>query len=759
MPLLVVAVAWLAQGAVLRNGWVWDDAIVVRDDPTIARGLAAVPELLSGRWGGRTDDVGLFRPLVNATLAVEAELHGLSSPFPFHLTNLFLHGAVAVLLLAALHRLLPARPVVASTAALLFAAHPLHTGTVSWIVARGDLLAACFLLLAVLAWTRPRGLDASAVLLAALAWFAALLSKEMALGLPIVLLVIDVARLGGVGAAVRRRGVAYAALLVPLAGWWWLRSGALDGFAMTSLNAPLGLPRAVRAAARGLRGPRAHRVEGARPRRPHGRRDERPRARARRPAAARLRRRRAPRLARGGRAARPSGARTGGRRGRGAPALRGALDPRPPDRAARRRVRGPLRVRAEPRGPRARGDRGRAAPLGPALRDGPRVLAPLACVVVLAAAVPACWAVAGDWRDDETFSRALLRADPGHVRALTRLGRHLVLEARRDRELAEALPVTPANRPLIGAHLASAAARTAEAVRLLERARSLPDGRRSALVSWRLGDAYMALREPRFEAAEEAYRRVLETKRVRVGPRRVPWNRVTDKTRVATADRRDLAMLFWNRALAADGIGEGERAAGFTEAAAEWYPEDARDPERYRYVRQAGVLVWRQLDDPGRALPWLVEAARIAPPSERAVASADADAARDAVRDRSKNLYDRGLVAYEQGPERYGEALSLFRETVAIRPNLRRRLRLDGADLPQPGRLPFRAGGAVGCARCPRPREGADGGGCRPEGARGRRRAGGDLRPRARGAGPEREGRPATSSAARAGRTTAAPGV
>ena len=68
MPLLVVAVAWLAQGAVLRNGWVWDDAIVVRDDPTIARGLAAVPELLSGRWGGRTDDVGLFRPLVNATL-------------------------------------------------------------------------------------------------------------------------------------------------------------------------------------------------------------------------------------------------------------------------------------------------------------------------------------------------------------------------------------------------------------------------------------------------------------------------------------------------------------------------------------------------------------------------------------------------------------------------------------------------------------------------------------------------------------------
>lgn len=669
MPLLVVAVAWLAQGAVLRNGWVWDDAIVVRDDPTIARGLAAVPELLSGRWGGRTDDVGLFRPLVNATLAIEAEIHGLSSPFPFHLTNLFLHGAVAVLLLAALNRLLPARPVVASTAALLFAAHPLHTGTVSWIVARGDLLAACFLLLAVLAWTRPRGLDPSAVLLAALAWFAALLSKEMALGLPIVLLVIDVARLGGVGAALRRRGVAYAALLLPLAGWWWLRSGALDGFAMTSLNAPLA-----------ARDPFERLLVGC------------------------------------GALARtawkvlvPVGL-TGD--GMNDPVLaRGAL--LPPAYAVAALLVALAVVVPLVRRALGRAGAGDAAlllfvalsipvlqivALGAVFEDrfayvpslaglvlvgigverlvtarpfaiGPGVLAPVVGVVVLAAAVPACWAVAGDWRDDETFSRALLRADPGHVRALTRLGRHLVVEARGDREVAESLPVTPANRAVIGAHLASAAARTAEAVRLLERARSLPDGRRSALVSWRLGDAYMALREPRYEAAEEAYRRVLETKRVRVGPRRVPWNRVTDRTRVAAADRRDLAMLFWNRALAAEGIGESERAAGFTETAAEWYPEDARDPERYRYVRQAGVVVWRQLDDPGRALPWLAEAARIAPPSERAVAVADAEAARDAVRDRSKKLYDRALVAYEQGPDRYGEALSLFRETVSIRPN------------------------------------------------------------------------------------------
>lgn len=130
-----------------------------------------------------------------------------------------------------------------------------------------------------------------------------------------------------------------------------------------------------------------------------------------------------------------------------------------------------------------------------------------------------------------------------------------------------------------------------------------------------------------------------------------------------------MAILFRNRALAAEGSTEAERAARFTEAAAEWYPEDPRDPERYRYVRQAGVVVWRRLDDPGRALPWLAEAARLAPASERAAAVADADSARVAVRERSKRLYDRAMGAYELGADHYGEALSLFAEAITARPN------------------------------------------------------------------------------------------
>src|SRR5262245_57489227 len=190
MPLLVVALAWAAHGGVLQNGWVWDDAIVVRDGDDIPRGFAAIPGLLAAPWGGEEHAVGIFRPLVSVTLALQAGLHGALDAFPFHLANLFLHGAAAVLLLAVLSRLLPVRPVLASSAALLFAVHPAHAGTVSWIVARGDLLAAVFGLAGVLAWTRPGASRVSSVAWTSLAFFAALLSKEAGAMLLPVLVVL-----------------------------------------------------------------------------------------------------------------------------------------------------------------------------------------------------------------------------------------------------------------------------------------------------------------------------------------------------------------------------------------------------------------------------------------------------------------------------------------------------------------------------------------------------------------------------------------
>ena len=80
-------------------------------------------------------------------------------------------------------------------AALVFGIHPLRVESVGWITDRGDVLCATFYLLAVLAYVRfalGSGRERRRWLIASLAAFAAaLLSKEIAMTLPLSLLLLD----------------------------------------------------------------------------------------------------------------------------------------------------------------------------------------------------------------------------------------------------------------------------------------------------------------------------------------------------------------------------------------------------------------------------------------------------------------------------------------------------------------------------------------------------------------------------------------
>ncbi len=660
MPLVVVAVAWAAQGGVLANGFVWDDAIVVRDDPTIARGFDAIPDLLVSPWGGAGNDVGLFRPLVSISLAVQAALHGTSNAFAFHLVNLFLHASVATAFLALLLRVFPGRPLVAVVPALLFAVHPVHTGTVSWIVARGDLLAALLLLLAVLVWTRERGTSLASALVVGLLWFAALLSKEAAATFPLVLLVLDAAiRRVAPREALRARFVAYATLLFPLAAWLVLRVSAVGGLSATSANAALfgrnvlerlliGSGALVRTAAKlflpaGLSG--------------DGSNDPVLDVRASIP------------LAYAGALAAVAVtvvlALVAAIRGRAGPVLValalfvvlslpvlqivpiGAVFE---DRFAYLPSLALLVLVGLGADAAVRSSRGRAVATA-------SLLAGVACLAALGLA---SWSVAEDWRDEEAFDRTLLAEDPGHVRAIGRLTRELLVRAGADREAAAALPATNASRDRIAALQAAAGARAEEAVRLLERARSLPSGRRNATVLWSLGDAYLALPTRRCEEALSAYRELLDVKRVRVGAERVPVERVTDRSKVAVEDRRGLGKIFHNVAVAQLGLNEREAAALAHEASAQW------DPSIYGYVRAAGVSIWRDLADPRRALPYLERGALLAPPEERVRAEADAADAR-AASAHVDDTFAKAAAALAR-PDGVREAQALFEEVIRLHP-------------------------------------------------------------------------------------------
>lgn len=130
------------------------------------------------------------RPANLASLMADALLWG-RNPAGFRLTNLLLHGAAAALLLRWLSLFTGGRLWPAVLAALLFAAHPLHTETVVEVGYREDLLVTCFLLVGLNAAAafRPgeKGGTWGPALLTVASLFLAAASKEAGAAGPVAL--------------------------------------------------------------------------------------------------------------------------------------------------------------------------------------------------------------------------------------------------------------------------------------------------------------------------------------------------------------------------------------------------------------------------------------------------------------------------------------------------------------------------------------------------------------------------------------------
>ncbi|MBM3287328.1 MAG: hypothetical protein FJY88_08275 [Candidatus Eisenbacteria bacterium] len=198
LAVLLVAIL-IGYGGALRNGFVSDDQYLIEErydsyisDFTIAKAFG------QSFWKGSAFDVprpgeeakDYYRPLVTISYALDARIWGLR-PFGYHLTNLILH-AVCTLLVLLLFRRLGARREIALAAALLFAVHPIHVANVSWIAGRTDLVAALFLLPAVIMVGKhldriPRGaaigerLKSPSLWIGLLLYLGALFSKEISL--------------------------------------------------------------------------------------------------------------------------------------------------------------------------------------------------------------------------------------------------------------------------------------------------------------------------------------------------------------------------------------------------------------------------------------------------------------------------------------------------------------------------------------------------------------------------------------------------
>lgn len=170
---LLTAAVFLVFSNCLFNGFVWDDYYMIVNDPTLTS-LSNLFKDMAKPIGfyGRNASIPIgdaWRPVETATFFLDAALWGKHAA-GFHLTNVLLHAAVAVLFFFFLKRILGA-VYPAFWIALIYSVHPIHSEAVAYIPSRGELLCGLFVLAALLA--RERHLNLSA------GFFAlALYSKE-----------------------------------------------------------------------------------------------------------------------------------------------------------------------------------------------------------------------------------------------------------------------------------------------------------------------------------------------------------------------------------------------------------------------------------------------------------------------------------------------------------------------------------------------------------------------------------------------------
>ena len=207
VPLALVAlVVFLCFLRVLACGFVdLDDIYIFVGNPNY-RGLS--PHHLA--WMFTTFLLGPYQPLSWVTHGAVYLVWGMD-PMGYHLVNLLLHVANALLFALFTQRLLQlvwsldpprsvvALPVAAAVGALFFAIHPLRVEAVAWVTERREVLASFFLLLTLLAYIRMerenRTVQSHVLrwwLISIVCYALSLLSKATAMTLPVVLLVLDV---------------------------------------------------------------------------------------------------------------------------------------------------------------------------------------------------------------------------------------------------------------------------------------------------------------------------------------------------------------------------------------------------------------------------------------------------------------------------------------------------------------------------------------------------------------------------------------
>jgi len=178
---LILLLVSLSLGQVLCSTFLWDDASIILENPSI-RHFGRLLHVFSPTYWERFHGLA-YRPLAHATYFVDYALWD-NTPAGYHLSNLLIHTAAALLIFA-VARLATGSRCGALFAALVFAVHPVHVESIAFVKNRSEMLATCAVLASV--WLLAGGGRRSLVG-APVCYGLSLLAKESVVLVPFALL-------------------------------------------------------------------------------------------------------------------------------------------------------------------------------------------------------------------------------------------------------------------------------------------------------------------------------------------------------------------------------------------------------------------------------------------------------------------------------------------------------------------------------------------------------------------------------------------
>jgi tetratricopeptide (TPR) repeat protein len=190
--LFLIVITFATYWPVMHYGFVnFDDNAYISENPYVRAGLT----IEGVSWAFTNTYANFWHPLTWLSLILDTEFYGFT-PRGYHLTNLLLHAANALVLFVIFSRM-TGNLWRSGFIAALFALHPLHVESVAWVAQRKDVLSTFLWLLTL--WSYIRYVECPApnrYLLVLLFFILGLMAKPMLITLPFVLLLLDYWPLG-----------------------------------------------------------------------------------------------------------------------------------------------------------------------------------------------------------------------------------------------------------------------------------------------------------------------------------------------------------------------------------------------------------------------------------------------------------------------------------------------------------------------------------------------------------------------------------